>query len=152
MLSGRAAGVSAETLPLRRPDESAFDSSGRQTCAASDRYCWHQQYLSSGKPERVLPGPWRGSVLPDRRGEGKRLGARGGAAAEVHRSSRRTGAVLLDCSPQLGVARETTRRYYVVRCGCGRHQTTMHKTPRLPDHFRNKVAWMITQYPTRRKD
>jgi hypothetical protein len=32
-----------------------------------------------------------------------------------------------------------------MRCGCGRHQTTMHKTPRLPDHFRHKVAWMITQ-------
>lgn len=36
------------------------------------------------------------------------------------------------------VARETARGYYVMRCSCGRHQTTMHKTPRLPDHFRNK--------------
>ena len=50
------------------------------------------------------------------------------------------------------VARETTRGYYVMRCGCGQHQTTMHKTPRLPDHFRNKVAWMITQCSTQRKE
>jgi hypothetical protein len=50
------------------------------------------------------------------------------------------------------VARETTRGYYVMRCGCGRHQTTMHKTPRLSNHFRNKVAWMIRQCSTQRKD
>jgi hypothetical protein len=42
--------------------------------------------------------------------------------------------------------------YYVMRCGCGRHQTTMHKTPRLPDHFRNKVAWMISLCSTQRKE
>lgn len=41
------------------------------------------------------------------------------------------------------VARETDKGYYVMRCSCGLHQTTMHKTPSLPDHFRNKVAYMI---------
>jgi hypothetical protein len=50
------------------------------------------------------------------------------------------------------VARETKRGYYVMRCSCGGHQTTMHKTPRLRDHFRNKVAWMISQCSTQRKD
>jgi hypothetical protein len=49
------------------------------------------------------------------------------------------------------VARETAKGYYVMRCSCGRHQTTMHKTPGLRDHFRNKVAWMIRQCSTQRK-
>jgi DNA-binding XRE family transcriptional regulator len=30
--------------------------------------CDHQQYSSSNKPERALPGPRHGRVLPDRRG------------------------------------------------------------------------------------
>ena len=34
----------------------------------------------------------------------------------------------------------------------GRHQTTLHKTPRLQNHFRQKVAWMIHQCSTQRKD
>jgi len=48
------------------------------------------------------------------------------------------------------VARETARGYYVMRCSCGRHQTTMHKTPRLSNHFRNNVAWMIRECSTKR--
>jgi len=28
----------------------------------------------------------------------------------------------------------------------------MHKTPRLSNHFKNKVAWMISQCSTQRKD
>jgi hypothetical protein len=50
------------------------------------------------------------------------------------------------------VARETSRGYYVMHCSCGGHQTTVHKTPRLPNHFRQKVAWMISQCSTQRKD
>jgi hypothetical protein len=46
------------------------------------------------------------------------------------------------------VARETTRGYYIMRCSCGRHQTTVHKTPSLPNHFQQKVAWMIRQCST----
>jgi len=49
------------------------------------------------------------------------------------------------------VARETKRGYYVMRCGCGRHQETMHKTPRLRNHFRQKVARMINTCSTQRK-
>jgi hypothetical protein len=49
------------------------------------------------------------------------------------------------------VARQTKRGYYVMRCGCGRHQETMHKTPRLPDHFRQKVARMIATCSTQGK-
>ena len=49
------------------------------------------------------------------------------------------------------VARETTRGYYVMRCSCGRHQTTMHKTPGLSNHFRNKVASMIRECSTQRE-
>jgi diacylglycerol kinase family enzyme len=50
------------------------------------------------------------------------------------------------------VAREIKKGYYVMHCGCGRHTATMHKTPRLRDHFRNRVAWMISQCSTKRKD
>lgn len=49
------------------------------------------------------------------------------------------------------VARETARGYYVMRCDCGSHQTTMHKTPRLSNHFKNKVAWMIRLCSTQRE-
>ena len=38
-----------------------------------------------------------------------------------------------------------------MRCGCGRHQETMHKTPRLRNHFRQKVARMINTCSTQRK-
>lgn len=50
------------------------------------------------------------------------------------------------------VARETAKGYYVMRCACGRHQATMHKTPRLSDHFKQRVAWMISQCSVQRKD
>ena len=48
------------------------------------------------------------------------------------------------------LARETSKGYYVMRCGCGRHQTTIHKTPKLSNHFRNKVAWMISTCSTQK--
>jgi hypothetical protein len=38
-----------------------------------------------------------------------------------------------------------------MRCSCGRHQTTMHKTPGRRDHFKNKAAWMIKQCSTQRE-
>jgi len=50
------------------------------------------------------------------------------------------------------LARETARGYYVMRCACGRHQATMHKTPRLPNHFRERAAWMISQCSTEREE
>jgi hypothetical protein len=50
------------------------------------------------------------------------------------------------------VARETAKGYYVMHCACGRHQATIHKTPRLRDHFRNRVARMISECSTQRKD
>ncbi len=50
------------------------------------------------------------------------------------------------------VARETAKGYYVMRCGCGRHQETLHKTPRLQDHFRQKAARMIRVCSTQPKD
>lgn len=40
------------------------------------------------------------------------------------------------------IARTTKRGYLVMRCGCGEHQETMHKTPSNPDHFRQKAARM----------
>jgi len=30
-----------------------------------------------------------------------------------------------------------------MRCACGRHQETLHKTPSLPSHFRRKADRMI---------
>ena len=49
------------------------------------------------------------------------------------------------------LARETAKGYYVMRRGCGQHQATMHKTPRLSSHFRNRVAWMIRLCSTQRE-
>jgi hypothetical protein len=43
------------------------------------------------------------------------------------------------------VARETKRGYLIMRCSCGNHQETLHKTPSNPSHFRNKVARMISE-------
>jgi hypothetical protein len=43
------------------------------------------------------------------------------------------------------VARETKRGYLIMRCSCGNHQETLHKTPSNPNHFRNKVARMISE-------
>jgi len=41
------------------------------------------------------------------------------------------------------VARATKRGYLIMRCSCGDHQETLHKTPSNPNHFRLKVARMI---------
>jgi len=43
------------------------------------------------------------------------------------------------------VARETKRGYLIMRCSCGQHQETLHKTPGNRSHFRNKVARMVSQ-------
>jgi hypothetical protein len=43
------------------------------------------------------------------------------------------------------VARETKRGYLIMRCSCGKHQETLHKTPSDPNHFRNKVAHMVRE-------
>jgi hypothetical protein len=50
------------------------------------------------------------------------------------------------------IARASKKGYYVMRCGCGRHQATMHKTPRLQDHFKQRAGWMISLCSTQRKD
>jgi hypothetical protein len=80
------------------------------------------------------------------------LGRQSRLAAVSRQSAERDAAVTDVARHGWIVARETKRGYYVMRCSCGRHQTTMHKTPRLRDHFRNKVAWMISQCSTQRKD
>jgi hypothetical protein len=41
-------------------------------------------------------------------------------------------------------ARTTKRGYLIMRCSCGDHQETLHKTPSNPHHFRQKAARMIT--------
>jgi hypothetical protein len=43
------------------------------------------------------------------------------------------------------VARETKRGYLIMRCSCGKHQETLHKTPSNPNHFRSKVARMVSE-------
>jgi hypothetical protein len=46
------------------------------------------------------------------------------------------------------VARETKRGYLIMRCGCElNHQETLRKTPNA-NHFRQKVARMITTCST----
>jgi hypothetical protein len=49
-------------------------------------------------------------------------------------------------------ARTTKRGYVIMRCSCGQHQETLHKTPSLPGHFARKAAHMIatcsTQVPS----
>jgi hypothetical protein len=40
-------------------------------------------------------------------------------------------------------ARLTKRGYLIMRCSCGEHQETLHKTPSNPNHFRQKAARMI---------
>jgi hypothetical protein len=47
------------------------------------------------------------------------------------------------------VARETEKGYLVMRCSCGRHQETLHKTPNR-SHFRQKVQKMIRDCSTGR--
>lgn len=41
------------------------------------------------------------------------------------------------------IARVTKRGYLVMRCSCGAHQETLHKTPSNPNHFKQKAAHMI---------
>jgi hypothetical protein len=41
------------------------------------------------------------------------------------------------------VARTSGKGYLVMRCACGAHQETLHKTPSNPKHFREKAAHMI---------
>jgi hypothetical protein len=40
-------------------------------------------------------------------------------------------------------ARTTKRGYLIMRCSCGSHQETLHKTPSNPNHFRQKAARMV---------
>jgi hypothetical protein len=77
---------------------------------------------------------------------GSRLGAVSSRGAE------RGKAVAEVAAHGWTVARETKRGYYVMRCACGDHQATMHKTPRLPDHFKQKAAWMISLCSTQQND
>jgi hypothetical protein len=41
------------------------------------------------------------------------------------------------------VHHENAKGYLQMRCGCGRHLVWLHKTPSNPNHFREKVAYMI---------
>ncbi len=41
------------------------------------------------------------------------------------------------------VARVTKGGYLIMRCRCGAHQETLHKTPSLASHFRQKANRMI---------
>ncbi len=41
------------------------------------------------------------------------------------------------------VARVNKSGYLILRCGCGDHQQTLHKTPSSPHHFRQKADRMI---------
>jgi hypothetical protein len=43
------------------------------------------------------------------------------------------------------VARTTKRGYLYMRCSCGLHQETLHKTPSNPNHFKWKASRMISQ-------
>jgi hypothetical protein len=42
------------------------------------------------------------------------------------------------------VARITKSGYTIMRCACGEHQETLHKTPSNPAHFRQKSARMVS--------
>jgi hypothetical protein len=41
------------------------------------------------------------------------------------------------------VARVSTSGYRIMRCGCGQHQGTLHKTPSNPNHFRQRAKAMV---------
>lgn len=41
------------------------------------------------------------------------------------------------------VAKESASGYYAMYCYCGTHHTNLHKTPSNPDHFRERVRYMI---------
>lgn len=62
--------------------------------------------------------------------------------AVVRGESERDAAVEQATAHGWTVARETKRGYLILRCSCGKHQETLHKTPSNPNHFRNKVARM----------
>lgn len=47
------------------------------------------------------------------------------------------------------VARVTRSGYWIMRCACGQHQETLHKSPRLPNHYDNKVRRMVSTCSTR---
>lgn len=46
------------------------------------------------------------------------------------------------------VARMTKRGYLVMRCSCGQHQETLHKTPSNPNHFKRKARYMVSTCST----
>lgn len=46
------------------------------------------------------------------------------------------------------VARTTKRGYLIMRCSCGAHQETLHKTPSNPNLFKRKAAHMVTTCST----
>ena len=39
--------------------------------------------------------------------------------------------------------KENANGYYVMHCYCGKHYTNLHKTPSNPDHFKQRVGYMI---------
>jgi hypothetical protein len=39
--------------------------------------------------------------------------------------------------------KESASGYYVMHCYCGKHYTNLHKTPSNPDHFKERVRYMI---------
>ena len=41
------------------------------------------------------------------------------------------------------VARVSGKGYLIMRCACGAHQETFHKTPSNQNHFRQRAAYMI---------
>lgn len=43
------------------------------------------------------------------------------------------------------VARTTKRGYLIMRCACGDHYGTLHKTPSNPNHFKQRSGYMISQ-------
>ncbi len=41
------------------------------------------------------------------------------------------------------VAKKSASGYYAMYCYCGDHHTNLHKTPSNPDHFKERVRYMI---------
>ncbi len=41
------------------------------------------------------------------------------------------------------LAKESASGYYAMYCYCGDHHTNLHKTPSNPDHFKQRVRYMI---------
>jgi hypothetical protein len=54
--------------------------------------------------------------------------------------------------PDMGAARrevdvgpaQADSGYYAMYCYCGKHHTNLHKTPSNPDHFKQRVRYMIS--------